>query len=164
MDLTKYSEKDLFLTAMRNEIDAGAIYSKLAEMVKNAYLKDKLRFLAAEEEKHQKYLESAFSDRFAGEEIQLPQNSIVPLPELLIPDETVPLSTVIQSAMDAEGAAEEFYLAFASRFDESSNNKKTLELFASMERGHYKILEIEKENIEKFEEYDDYWPMMHMGT
>ncbi len=43
-------------------------------------------------------------------------------------------------------------------------DKNTLEYFANMELGHFKILEIEKENVEKFEEYDDYWPMMHVGT
>lgn len=34
---------------------------------------------------------------------------------------------------------------------------------AEMEKGHYKLLEIEKENAEKFEAYNIEWPMMHIG-
>jgi hypothetical protein len=32
-----------------------------------------------------------------------------------------------------------------------------------MELGHYKLLEVEKESMERFEEADVYWPMMHIG-
>jgi rubrerythrin len=41
MDLRTFSEDELFLTAIRAEVDAKEIYSKLANGVKNAYLKDK---------------------------------------------------------------------------------------------------------------------------
>ena len=164
MDLITFNDEELFLTAIRAEVDSNKVYSKLADGVKNAFLKNKLRFLADEEEKHQQYLEKAFSDRFPGKEIELPEKTIVPLPEPKIPKERVPVSEVIQSAMNAELAAQEFYKSFAARFDNLPELKKTLEYFATMEQGHYKILEIEKQNIEKFEDYDDYWPMMHMGT
>jgi rubrerythrin len=163
MDLRTFSEEELFLSAIRSEIDAKDVYSKLADGVKNAFLKDKLKFLAGEEEKHQRYLENTFSTRFAGKEIELPAKSFVPLPEIQFQNESVPISEVIESAMKAELAAQDFYKSFADSFDDSEI-KKTLEFFATMELGHYKLLEIEKENIQKFEEYDDYWPMMHMGT
>jgi rubrerythrin len=164
MDLITYNEEELFFTAIRAEVDSNNVYAQLAAGVKNAFLKDKLRFLAGEEEKHKQYLEKAYGDRFPGKEIELPDKTIVPLPELKIPDERVPISEVIESAMNAELAAQEFYTAFATRFEDVPELKKTLEYFATMEQGHYKILEIEKQNIEKFEMYDDYWPMMHMGT
>ena len=164
MDLITYNEEELFLTAIRAELDSNNVYTKLAEGVKNAFLKDKLKFLAGEEEKHRQYLEKTYGDRFSGKEIELPDKTIVPLPELKIPDERIPISEVIESAMNAELAAQEFYNAFATRFEDVPELKKTLEYFATMEQGHYKILEIEKQNIEKFEMYDDYWPMMHMGT
>jgi len=32
-----------------------------------------------------------------------------------------------------------------------------------MEIGHYKILETEKVSMERFEEGDVYWPMVHAG-
>jgi rubrerythrin len=164
MDLRIYNEDELFLTAIKAEVEAYEIYSKLADGVKNAFLKDKLNFLASEEIKHKEYLEEAYHTRFPGVEIILPEKTVVPLPELRIPDERVPVSEVIESAMAAELAAQEFYNAFAERFDDVPDLKRTLIFFATMELGHYKILEIEKENVDKFEEYDDYWPMMHMGT
>lgn len=164
MDLRTYSEEELFFTAMRAEIDSSVVYSKLAGGVKNAFLKDKLKFLASEEEKHRQYLEKAYLVRFPGNEINLSEKTIVPLPELKIPNENVPLSEVIESAMNAELAAREFYLLFAEQVADVEDLKKTLEYFATMEQGHYNLLEIEKKNIEKFEMYDDYWPMMHMGT
>jgi rubrerythrin len=164
MDLITYNEEELFFTAIRAEVDSNNVYAQLAAGVKNAFLKDKLKFLAGEEEKHRQYLEKAYGDRFPGKEIDLPDKTIVPLPELKIPDERVPISEVIESAMNAELAAQEFYTSFAARFEDVPELKKTLEYFATMEQGHYKILEIEKQNIEKFEMYDDYWPMMHMGT
>ncbi len=164
MDLRTFNEEELFLTAIRAEIDSKGVYDKLAEGVKNAFLKDKLKFLAGEEDKHQQFLVKVFSDRFPGKQLELPDKTIVPLPELKIPEERIPVSEVIDSAMNAELAAQDFYTSFASRFEDVPDLKKTLEFFATMELGHYKILEIEKQNIEKFEMYDDYWPMMHLGT
>jgi len=164
MDLRTFNEEEIFLSAIKSEVEAKAIYSKLADGVKNAFLKDKLRFLAGEEDKHREYLENAYWNRFAGKDIELPEKSFVPLPKVQIPNESVSVSEIIKSAMKAEQAAQEFYEAFAERFDDDPEIKKTLEYFATMELGHYKILEIEFENIERFEEYDDYWPMMHLGT
>lgn len=164
MDLRTFNEEEIFLSAIKSEVEAKSIYSKLADGVKNAFLKDKLRFLASEEEKHREFLENAYWNRFAGKDIDLPEKSFVPLPEVQIPNESVSVSEVIKSAMKAEQVAQEFYEAFAERFDDDPEIKRTLEYFATMELGHYKILELEFENIERFEEYDDYWPMMHMGT
>jgi rubrerythrin len=164
MDLRTFNEEELFLTAIKAEVDANEIYSKLADGVKNAYLKDKLKFLAGEESKHREYLEITYKDRFPGTEVELPEKTIVPLPELKIPDERVPISQILESAMEAERAAQEFYNSFATRFEEQPDIKNTLEFFATMELGHFKILELEKENVERFEDYDDYWPMMHIGT
>ena len=64
--------------------------------------------------------------------------------------------------MNAEMAARDFYISFAARLDDTEL-KKTLEYFALMEEGHYELLKVEKENSLKFEEYDEYWPMMHVG-
>jgi rubrerythrin len=163
MDLSSYTEEEIFLSAIRSEVDAWNIYSMLAEGVKNAFLKDKLKFLAGEELKHRKYLEGAFQQRFSDKTMELPDKTFVPLPELKIPNESVPLSEVIGSAMTAELAAKEFYLEFAKQVSDNEELKRTLEYFAAMEQNHYNLLELEKDNSEKFEMYDDYWPMMHAG-
>ncbi len=163
MDLKKFSDEELFLSAMKAEVDRKEKYTELADGVKNAFLKDKLRFLADEEDKHRIFLEDAYWNRFAGKEIELPEKSFVPLPEIWIPDEFVSISEVIVSAIEAELAAQEFYDSFANQLEDDPDLKKTLEYFAAMELGHSRILELEKENIEKFEEYDEYWSMVQMG-
>jgi rubrerythrin len=75
----------------------------------------------------------------------------------------MPLSEILESAMEAEVAAHAFYHRLADRFDEQPDVKKMLFFVASMELGHYKILEIERDNVKKFEDYDSQWPMMHVG-
>ncbi len=165
MELGEFTIEELFLSAIRAEMDSFSVYSKLADTVKNAFLKDKLKFLAGEEQKHKAYLEEVMNKRLPEKDLEIPEKSIVPLPSIQLPSESVPLSEVLASAMAAEMAARDFYTVFARQIhDDDDDLIKTLELFATMELGHYKLLEIEKENVEKFEEYDDYWPMMHIGT
>ena len=163
MDLSKYSKMDLFLSALKSEIDSREVYLKLANGVKNAFLKDKLKFLASEEEKHRILLEEGFRDNFPDTDIIIPERTPVPLPEIRIPEENVLVSEVLESAMEAEKAAYDFYNSFADRFPADSDMKKTLQYLAIMEEGHYKLLEMEKENMMRFESYDQYWPMMHVG-
>ena len=67
------------------------------------------------------------------------------------------------NAMQAEKAAQDFYKYFADRFEEGTKINHMLKYFSDMELGHYKLLEIEKDSMERFEEADVYWPMMHVG-
>ena len=78
-------------------------------------------------------------------------------------NENTPLSKILEQAMVAEKAAQEFYESLSGRFEENSKIESTLRYFATMELGHYKLLEIEKDNVERFEEADVYWPMVHVG-
>ena len=160
MNLNKFSEEEIFLSALKAEVERKEKYEELAESVKNAFLKDKLRFLADEEEKHRLLLEDIYWSRFDGKDIELPEKSIVPLPEILVPDEAESIIDVIESAINAERAAQNFYNSFAKQFEDDIELKNTLEFFATMELSHYKLLEIEKDNLKKFEEYDEYWSMM----
>ena len=68
-------------------------------------------------------------------------------------------------AMKAEQAAVDFYGSFAGALPTEIDPQVglTLMYFSTMEIGHYKMLEIERENLEHFEDYDEYWPMMHAG-
>jgi rubrerythrin len=66
--------------------------------------------------------------------------------------------------MHAEQAAHEFYQALSTQFTKNDATiRNTLSYFADMELQHYKILEIEKESMDRFEEADVYWPMVHAG-
>jgi rubrerythrin len=162
MNLRKYDLEELLLAALKSEVESNNVYSKIARRVKNALLKDKLVFLAKEEEKHRQYVEQIYKRTFPGKKPILPKTTQVPLPPLALPDEDTPLSTVLKTAMQAELAAKEFYTYLSTRFQNASI-RNTLSYFADMELQHYKILEIEKESMDRFEEADVYWPMVHAG-
>jgi rubrerythrin len=163
MDLSKYTLEELLLTAIKSEIDSNTVYTQLANQVKNGLLKDKLHFLAKEEEKHRIYVESLFKKQYPQKQIEIPDKTVVPLPEISITNESIPLSKILKQAMKAEQAAQTFYQSLAKLYTDEQQIHNTLTYFADMEFGHYKILEIEKESMERFEDADVYWPMIHAG-
>ena len=163
MDLKGYSLEDIILTAIKSEVEANAIYTKLAERVKNSILKDRLAFLAGEEAKHRAFIEALHHREFPGKAIVLPERTPVPMPSVEISAEHVPMSKVIKSAMDAERAASQFYSAFARSYTKDPQVAKILQYFASMEMTHYELLEREKDTADKLEDFDGMWPMMHAG-
>jgi rubrerythrin len=162
MDLSSFSLKELLLVAIKSEIESNKLYKKMAKKTKNGLLEDKLVFLANEEEKHRLYIEDIYKNHFPDNKMIIPKESPVPLPEVKI-SENIPLSTLLKEAMKAEQAASEFYKDLARRFEEGTKLNSTLLYFSDMETGHYKILEMEKESMERFEEGDVYWPMVHAG-
>ncbi|UCH89674.1 MAG: ferritin family protein [Thermoplasmata archaeon] len=163
MDLSSYSLEDIMLSAMKSEIDSRATYQQIAGKIKNAFLKDKINFIADEEEKHREFVETIFKNRFPDKPIEIPDKTPVPLPELKLDDENISPVEVFEKVMEAEKAANEFYLAFANRIEDDEEIRRTLQYFASMELGHYRLFELEKENMETYETFDADWPMMHVG-
>ncbi len=161
MDLEKYTLKDLFVIAINSEIESKKVYERLEERVDNILLKERFQFLAKEEDKHRSYLEKSFAKKFPGEKIELSSTITTPLPEIKA-DDDMPISEILQSAMDAEMAAREFYLSLSEKVEEEEL-VKMLKIFADMELGHYRLLEIEKQLAEKFEDYEAMWPEFHVG-
>ena len=161
MDISGYDMDDLLLAAIKSEVDSEAIYIQLAEKVKNGFLSDKLKFIANEEKKHKEFLESIYKMNMQ-KDVELPDSSPVPLPEVRITSSMVPPSDVIFQAMKAEEAASDFYGSLSERFDDNET-KKMLVYLSQMEVGHYKLLEIEKERLDEEEEYEIEWEMMHIG-
>ena len=51
----------------------------------------------------------------------------------------------------------------AKLFTAGSEEQKTLDYFASMEKGHYRLLEVERDEAERAEDYEIEWPMIHVG-
>jgi rubrerythrin len=164
MDLSKFDKETLFLAAIRSEMDSKKTYRDIAERVKNALLKEKLLFLASEEEKHQKIIGEIYNAEFPGKKLEVPEKSPVPLPELKITDEMMPITEIFSMSMNAEKAAHDFYMEISKLYDNNPNLKKTIEYIATMEMGHYKLLEIEKDNMERFEDFDVYSSMLHVGA
>ena len=162
MDLNNFDLEDLLLAAMKSEIESNKLYLKMAKKTKNGLLEDKLTFLANEEEKHLLFIEEIYLNHFPDEKIVIPKETPVPLPEVKFSNDT-PLSRLLSESMNAEKSASEFYKLLAGRFEKGTKIHNTLLYFSDMEVGHYKILEMEKESIERFEEGDVYWPMVHVG-
>ena len=162
MNLDNFDLEELLLTAMKSETESNALYSKMAKRTQNGLLQDKLEFLAGEEEKHRLYIEEIYLNHFPDKKIKLPEKTKVPLPEVDYDEET-PMSILLHQAMKAETAASTFYHSLADRFEEGAKMHNILLYFADMEIGHFKILEQEKESMERFEDADVYWPMVHVG-
>jgi len=163
MDLKIYSLEDLLLTAMKAESEAKNLYSKLSNRVENFLLKDRLNFLSNEEAKHQRFFEYLFQQDFPDKPFTLIAKSPVPLPKVNIDSEGIPISKILEEAMQAEKAAYDFYIGISEHFEKKPDIKKMLHYIASMEMGHFRIIEIEKENAEKFEGYNMDYPLMHVG-
>jgi rubrerythrin len=164
MDIDKFTVEDLLLAAIKSEQESKEVYSKLAGRVKNAFLKDKLDFLAGEEVRHKLFLEGVFKKTFPGKAIDLPDESPVPLPMIMFGDEvTTPVSEVLESAMVAEKAAHDFYNLLADRFKDDTEVSNKLRYLAKMEMGHYRLLELEAESMRQYEDHLEDWPMMHLG-
>jgi len=164
MDLKKYTLEDLLLAAMKSEIESYTVYTTIATQVKNGLLKDKFKFLALEEKKHRGFIEQVYMAKFPKKKITIPKTTPVPLPPLIIPEEDTSLGTILKSAMAAEQATHDFYQSLSQQFTKNEASiRNTLQYFADMELQHYKILEIEKESMDRFEQADIYWDMVHVG-
>jgi len=163
MDLRNYTLEDLLLAAIKSEIESNEVYTKIATKVNNGLLKDKLQFLAKEEQKHKEFIQQVYKKTFPKKNLRIPKTTPVPLPPLVIPDEDTPLGTLLKNAMQAEQAAHDFYQSLAKQFTTDDKIRHTLTYFADMELQHYKILEIEKQSMDRFEEADVYWDMVHVG-
>lgn len=162
MDLSTYSLKELLLAALKNEGESRNVYETLSHRVKNAFLRDRLVFLANEEKKHGTFIEGVYKKTFPQDTLVLPDETPVPLPVVRIPTEDVPLSVVFEQAMEAEKASSQFYEGLVDQFQDI-RIQKTLTAFAAMEMDHYRILEAEHKTMKRFETFDTEWPMMNVG-
>jgi rubrerythrin len=163
MDLSKYTLKDIILTALKSEVESKELYEKMKNRVSNFVLRDKFDFLAKEEEKHRVFFEKMFAQNFPGETVALPDKSPVPLPEIGPEVEKLPISEVLEIAMKAELKASEFYKSMMELFSDEMT-RKTLEYISTVELSHYKLLEAERDYAKKFEDYEVEWPGFHIGA
>jgi rubrerythrin len=162
MDLNSYDLEELLLAAIKSEEESNQLYTKMAKKTKNGLLEDKLIFLANEENKHRRFIEEIYANHYPENKLILPKESPVPLPKIEFNEKT-PLSQLLGQAMKAEESASQFYKSLSTRFENGSKIFNTLLYFSDMEIGHFKILKMEKESMERFEEGDVYWPMVHIG-
>jgi len=162
MNLNGFDLEQLLLAAIKSEIESKDLYLNIEKKTKNGLLSDKLKFIANEEKKHRMFIEDIYKNHYPGKKIIIPDKSLVPLPKITITDDML-VSKLLIIAMDAEKAASDFYKFLSEYFEKGSKLHNTLIYFSDMEKGHYKILETEKESMDRFEEADVYWPMVHAG-
>ncbi len=153
-------EKKIFGIAVRSELDSKNIYKSMAKKIDNYVLKDKMEFLAGEEEKHKELLERLFKELYPGEKIPVTEESLVPKIDV----EANELPDLLEKAMEMEKAEEEFYIDLA---EEKAENERDLLLYlAKIEKGHYALLEAEHNMILQYPDYyNKDWDtdMIHMG-
>ena len=145
MDLENYGLDELLLTGIKSEVEAEEVYLKVADTIKNPFLKERLEFLAKEEGKHRAFLEKLFKEAYPDRRIELPEKSRISMPEVNLYGEDGTMRdilVVLEDAMQAEKAAYEFYNSLAERFTDGKM-KKIVKHLALMEMDHYQILEME---------------------
>lgn len=138
--------------AIKSEIEAIKLYTRMKEKAKNPDLQTKIDFLIAQEKNHEKILTEAYAKRFPGVDLSVPPQTLIPsVSDVLSRDAT--LKELFAAAMEAEQKADVFYTDLAKKTRDQSS-RSMLEYLASMERSHYSILEGEFRALEITEDYN----------
>ncbi len=157
-----HSLKNLFGMAVGAEIEAQNVYSHIGDRTRNFVLKEKMLFLASEERKHETILKGLFKQKFPGEEMVVPEETLAPVPAWK-PEKTENVSKVLAAAMQTEVDARAFYEAMAERIDDSKA-QSMLRYMAAMEQTHFHLLETEYNAALELEDYDRFDPGVHWGA
>ena len=163
----KWSAFKVLAAAIKSEIDAAAFYSRLLKKVREKTLKEKIKFLAYEEKKHQRILERLFSQRYAGHKLVVPGKS--PIPFLSWHQvKNLAVLELFRRAMDAEKMAEEFYRKAQKKMDDKES-QRILQYLSRVERSHYFLIMSEMDILKHFPDSynaDDFHlglEMIHIG-
>lgn len=144
---------EILAIAVRSEIEAVDIYSKLCQQVKNELLQKKLKFLIFEEKKHRQILERLFSQRFPARKLVIPEKTFLPRIKVTHGEKTS-VPNLFRAALRAEKMSEDFYKESAEKAEEKES-KKILRYLSRVERSHYFMVRSEMDLIERFPDYYD---------
>jgi rubrerythrin len=147
----KMKPADVYPFAIRAELDAAAIYRELQSRVRNEALRQKLDFLAKEEDRHKAILERLFRDHFPGRKLVVPAEAKRPRKAVPVDDATAVVA-LFKLAMQKEKEAEEYYKGAKSQA-EDGQAKRILDYLARVERSHYFMLKSEIDLLERFPDY-----------
>jgi rubrerythrin len=138
--------------AVRAEMDAASIYRGLSGRVRNEVLRQKLDFLAGEEDRHKILLESLFKDKYPGRTLHVPGAA---RPAKGLPTaEAMAVVDLLKLAMGKEKEAEAYYQEAKARIEDPAA-KKMLDYLSRVERSHYHMLASEVGLIQAFpDSYD----------
>jgi rubrerythrin len=138
--------------AIKAEVEAISLYSRMKEKTKNPDLALKLEFLIGQERNHEKLLTEAYRKRFPDVDLALPPKPVVPAIADALAKEAG-LRELFAVAKEAEKMAEAFYKDLAGKTRDHAS-KSTLEYLSSMEHSHYMILEAEYQQLQFSKDYD----------
>jgi rubrerythrin len=165
VDIASLSVEQALSMAVRSEEDAAEVYRKLNAAVRNFMLKDKMRFLEEEENRHRQLLTALHRKVADGRDPSPADRSLLPALSLAL-TESHSVPDLIEIAMDAEKASEEFYDGL-SQTVEDRGLREVLLVLASMEHGHYFLLKGEYDLCLRNEAYYDredfQYDMVHIG-
>ncbi|MBN1783204.1 ferritin family protein [bacterium] len=165
MKASMLSVEKALSVAIKSEVVAEDVYRNLNKKVKNFVLQDKLKFLAAEEKKHQKILLGLFHRLFPEQEPSKEDKSLLPAMELSL-EEEASVPDLLEMAMEAEKVSEEFYDELSQEVEDRTA-KEILQYLASMEHGHYFLIKGEYDLCMRDEDYynrDEFSvDMVHVG-
>ena len=147
----KLQPYEVYPIAVRAEMDAAEIYRGLHGRVKNEALKQKLDFLAREEDRHKAILERLFRDHFPNRTLVIPAQGRRPKKAAAV-DEATSVLELFKLAMTKEKEAEAYYRE-AKGLAEDDHSKRVLDYLSRTERSHYYMLRSEIDLLVRFPEY-----------
>jgi len=148
----KASAFDAIRFAIKAELDFIELYTKLESRAKNKDVKDKIKYLKSEEQKHQKLFVNLFAKQFPGQELIIPDESFVPILRSLATASSV--TELLELAMEGEQKAAEFYADLANR-SKDKTARTILTYLNNMENSHYYLLKADHELLEAMPDYSE---------
>jgi len=143
--------KKLLGYAIRAEVDANKIYTRMADRLKNPFLKEKFQLLALEEKKHKDILLRLFASMWGAEKPEIPKV----VDGRLLPAVTIKpsssLADILNQAMNAEKSARNFYASLAKKIE--APNRPMLMYLSKVENSHFLMLRSEYILALQFEDY-----------
>lgn len=165
INVSELTVEQALAISMKSEQDAERVYKQLHQMVKNFILKDKLTFLRKEEQKHQKIIQKLYEKITNEAELKPTDQTVYPSLSIALKESTS-VTDLIELAMHAEKAAEEFYDQLSEEAEERGV-QEILQYLASMEHSHYFLLKGEYDLCMRDETYYDredfHTDMVHIG-
>jgi rubrerythrin len=153
--------------AIKSEIEAVELYTRIAQSVRNSFLAAKLDFLRQEEGKHRVMLEEFYARRFPDVELKLTTTPVMPgLETPNLTAATVP--DLFKLAMLAEKISADFYSREADRTTDPAG-RTMLRYLSRVEGSHLHLLETEYDLVSRFPSYysaDEFHmgdELMHIG-
>ncbi len=136
--------------ALKSETRARELYETIHGRVTNLMMRDKLKFLAGEEQKHYDMLRAVFGEKFGGAPGE-PDPSLLPRMVIEFDLEKAELTDLWKAAMSVEEISALHYESLAGRV--SGRARLMFNYLANVERSHYYLLKSEYDVLAEIDEY-----------